>query len=725
MSFKSTAQQESGPPKPISQKEYLKKYLSNDSSSKKKKKKKIAPTSIQRSKIVDDDLDLKNMRLLGENELDLFQMDEDAPQIAGIIDERPPELQTLESYRNSKRWKVVAESDELTISDVHAEAEERKKLTSKNNKEIAHRFISHNIEKPDSERSKLNSKSEKNLDSKKMSKSSSSKLPEKSRHVDSSESSPRPSKIRKSKNDSDFSPTRSSKRNSGNSSDLSPPRPTRRKSKSSDSDQSPHRPSKNNKYSDDSDMSPPRKKVSRSKHRSGNDSDLSPPRSSIRRGNSSDLSPPRPTRRKSRSSDSDQSPRRPSKKNKYSDNSDLSPPRKKVSRSKHRSGNDSDLSPPRSSIRRGNSSDLSPPRPTRRKSRSSDSDQSPRRPSKKNKYSDNSDMSPPRKKVSRSKHRSGNDSDLSPPRSANRREPRNNSGSLTKNPSRRTPPRFSEKHWSSHNYNASSRRSKNRQSGSDSDLSPPRPFSKPFAKMERNSKDGKLSSSKDHSDKKPGFRDRSPESLRNSHQTKMTETLSGKRAGLQDAAALKEENVKFQEREDIAFKQMSASVSGEGAAAVVRDRRTGRRRDPEKEEAYKKRKEAVDGVIKEKYAKWGQGLKQTQEYQERLEELLHEAEKPFARHADDKDLDDFLKNQERDGDPMLEYLREKKEKSGASSNAKPVYKGPYPPNRFNIRPGFRWDGVDRSNGFEKQWFAKQNERKAVSDEAYKWSTSDM
>lgn len=52
---------------------------------------------------------------------------------------------------------------------------------------------------------------------------------------------------------------------------------------------------------------------------------------------------------------------------------------------------------------------------------------------------------------------------------------------------------------------------------------------------------------------------------------------------------------------------MSASVSGEGAAAVVRDRRTGRRRDPEKEEAYKKRKEAVDGVIKEKYAKWGQG----------------------------------------------------------------------------------------------------------------------
>jgi pre-mRNA-splicing factor CWC26 len=45
---------------------------------------------------------------------------------------------------------------------------------------------------------------------------------------------------------------------------------------------------------------------------------------------------------------------------------------------------------------------------------------------------------------------------------------------------------------------------------------------------------------------------------------------------------------------------------------------------------------------------------------ENLQQALHVVSKPLARYADDKDLDQHLRNQEREGDPMLEYIRSKK-----------------------------------------------------------------
>lgn len=204
---------------------------------------------------------------------------------------------------------------------------------------------------------------------------------------------------------------------------------------------------------------------------------------------------------------------------------------------------------------------------------------------------------------------------------------------------------------------------------------------------------------------------------------KMEKTLDGKRSGLQVAGELRQEISDFRRREDDLFAQMGDEVSGRGAAAVMRDRKTGKRRNLEEEAKQKQEEDGKMAQRQEKYSKWGKGLKQVEDQTENLQQALHEMSKPLARYADDKDLDQHLRDQEREGDPMLEYIRSKKTQD--TTKSKPKYEGSFLPNRFGIPPGHRWDGVDRSNGYEKQWFEKENTRRAIEEEAHKWSTADM
>ena len=46
-------------------------------------------------------------------------------------------------------------------------------------------------------------------------------------------------------------------------------------------------------------------------------------------------------------------------------------------------------------------------------------------------------------------------------------------------------------------------------------------------------------------------------------------------------------------------------------------------------------------------------------------------------------------------------------------------------NRFNIAPGYRWDGQDRSNAWEKQWFLNQNKREAKATDNYVHNVESM
>lgn len=101
----------------------------------------------------------------------------------------------------------------------------------------------------------------------------------------------------------------------------------------------------------------------------------------------------------------------------------------------------------------------------------------------------------------------------------------------------------------------------------------------------------------------------------------------------------------------------------------------------------------------------------------------HYADRLKPARTDDE-IDRELRGREMAADPMLEYYRQKEREKQGSSGI-PTYKGHYPPNRYNIRPGYRWDGVDRSNGFEKKLIERETRKKAREGESYREATRDL
>lgn len=88
------------------------------------------------------------------------------------------------------------------------------------------------------------------------------------------------------------------------------------------------------------------------------------------------------------------------------------------------------------------------------------------------------------------------------------------------------------------------------------------------------------------------------------------------------------------------------------------------------------------------------------------------------------DSDDELKSRVMEEDPMINYFKERESKEkGLPDIPKSKFKGP--PNRYNIKPGHWWDGVDRSNGFERKLLAKEAAKNAGREESYRDATRDL
>ncbi|KAK5017880.1 Pre-mRNA-splicing factor cwc26 [Cryomyces antarcticus] len=196
---------------------------------------------------------------------------------------------------------------------------------------------------------------------------------------------------------------------------------------------------------------------------------------------------------------------------------------------------------------------------------------------------------------------------------------------------------------------------------------------------------------------------------------------SGAHAGLQTADQVTAALQHRQAAERKAFERMGAEAAGKGRETIYRDA-TGRIINVAMKRAEARRQADEEERKKAAELEAQKGDVQLAQKEVRKKQLEDAKLMTVSRYADDTELNKELKERDRWNDPAAQFLTKKK--AGKSVTGKPLYKGAAAPNRYGIRPGHRWDGVDRGNGFEKEYFAAQNRRKNVKDLQYAWQMDE-
>jgi pre-mRNA-splicing factor CWC26 len=203
-------------------------------------------------------------------------------------------------------------------------------------------------------------------------------------------------------------------------------------------------------------------------------------------------------------------------------------------------------------------------------------------------------------------------------------------------------------------------------------------------------------------------------------------SLDNMKSGLQSLDDLKagmEQNKKLNQiDEKDAFDQLKSQQT------VYRDKDGKIITDSEMSSLMISKKDKLRQMNQERLNLWSKGIVQTHEKGRDEEELKA---KNDGKEYDNL-VDQELKQQHRFGDPIKEIRKHQKGKASEkdkqvlwSRKVFPPCPFEAPPNRFDIVPGHRWDGVERGNGFENRFLDQANLHKSNKESFYKWASKDM
>ncbi|KAF3022026.1 hypothetical protein E8E14_012476 [Neopestalotiopsis sp. 37M] len=198
----------------------------------------------------------------------------------------------------------------------------------------------------------------------------------------------------------------------------------------------------------------------------------------------------------------------------------------------------------------------------------------------------------------------------------------------------------------------------------------------------------------------------------------------GTHAGLQSAAAVSAQLARRKAIEDAEFEKMRKHERE--AETVYRDA-TGRRIDVSMKRAEARRQLAEAEQKKAQAVEALKGDVQLREARERRELLQDAKLMTVARGVDDEDMNRELKEKTRWGDTMADMIGTSTSATAGGkkkSKGRPIYQGAAPPNRYGIRPGYRWDGVDRGNGWEAERFRAMNRVERNKNLEYNWQMDE-